>query len=251
VELLAGVHPVREALRAGRRTCRRVLVRVGAARRPPIAAVLALARSRHVPIEEVPAQPFDRLSPPGVRSQGVVLEADALPSISLKGILRDAPASPRWLVALDGIEDPQNLGAVARVAEAVGCAGLVLPGRRAAPLSAAAVRASAGALELLPVSIVVNLPRSLQELKRAGFWVLAADPDRGDDLFEAPDRLFAGDLVLVLGAEGRGLRPGVRAVVDAFVRVPLAGRVESLNVATAAAVILFEWRRRSPARVRS
>jgi 23S rRNA (guanosine2251-2'-O)-methyltransferase len=146
-------------------------------------------------------------------------------------------------VALDGIEDPQNLGAIARVAEASGAAGLVLTQRRSAPLGAAVARASAGAIEWLPVARVVNLSRALRALKDAGFWVFGASPDAPDDLFGLDPRLLRGDRVVVLGAEGRGIRSGVERLVDHRVRIPMAGRVASLNVSTAAAVILFELAR--------
>jgi 23S rRNA (guanosine2251-2'-O)-methyltransferase len=106
-------------------------------------------------------------------------------------------------------------------------------------------RASAGAVEWLPAARVPNLPRALKFLKSEGFWIFGSDPEAADDVFSAPDRMLAGDRVLVLGAEGRGLRRGVDQVLDHRVRIPMAGRVASLNVATAAAVLLFEFRRRS------
>jgi 23S rRNA (guanosine2251-2'-O)-methyltransferase len=135
---------------------------------------------------------------------------------------------------------------VARVADAAGVGGLVLPERRVAPLSPAAIRASAGALEHLPVARVTNLARGLNLLKEKDFWIHGADPGAPLELFGLPDRQLDGRLVLVLGAEGRGLRPGVRAALDVVYRIPLSGAVASLNVATAAAVGLFEWRRRRP-----
>lgn len=245
IELLVGVHPVREALRARRRRLLRLCIRAGrAGRRPEVAEIMERADALKIPIEELAPAAFDRVAPSGTRSQGVLLEAGPLPWASPEELAALEPA-PRWLVALDGIEDPQNLGAVARVAEAAGAHGLLLPSRRVAPLSPAASRASSGALELLPTASVGNLPRSLDYLKGEGFWVFGADAEGGEDLFRAPPRLFQGDLVLVLGGEARGLRPAVRGHVDGLVRVPMAGRVGSLNVAAAAAVVLFEWRRRS------
>jgi 23S rRNA (guanosine2251-2'-O)-methyltransferase len=122
---------------------------------------------------------------------------------------------------------------------------MILTRRRAPPLSPAVARASAGAIEWLPVARVANLPRALNELKSKGFWVFGCDPGAPDALFELPDRLLRGDRVVVLGAEGKGLRRGVDQMLDHRVRVPMAGRVASLNVAAAAAVLLFEFRRRS------
>jgi 23S rRNA (guanosine2251-2'-O)-methyltransferase len=174
----------------------------------------------------------------------VLLEAGPIPELALEELV-PGPDEGAWLVAADGVEDPQNLGAILRVADAAGARGALLPERRAAPLSPAVGRASAGALEHLPVARVGNLARALHLLKEQGFWVHGAAPDAALDLYEAPDRLFDRRLVLVVGAEDRGLRPGVRAAVDTLYRIPMQGRVASLNVATATAVVLFEWARRA------
>jgi 23S rRNA (guanosine2251-2'-O)-methyltransferase len=242
-----GVHAVHEALRARRRTLYRLLLRRGAA--PPredLAGLARLAGEAGVPVAEVPAADFDGLAPASLPHQGVALEAGPVPEVSLESLV-PAEGQGAWLVALDGIEDPQNLGAILRVADAAGVAGALLPERRVAPLSPAVGRASAGALEHLPVARVTNLARALHLLKDRGFWIHGAAPDAGADLYETPDRLFDPRLVLVLGAEGRGLRPGVRAAVDTLYRIPMRGQVASLNVATAAAVVLFEWARRARA----
>jgi 23S rRNA (guanosine2251-2'-O)-methyltransferase len=175
----------------------------------------------------------------------VVLEAEPLPELSLESLLHSIAAENPTLVALDGVEDPQNLGAIARVAEAAGVAGLILPRRRSAPLSPAVARASAGAIEWLPCARVPNLPRALNELKSKGFWVFGSEPEASLDLFELPDRALEGRRVVVFGAEGRGVRRGVERVLDYRVRIPLGGRVASLNVSSAAAVFLFELNRRS------
>ncbi len=209
--------------------------------------LLERARAVGIPIEELAADRFDLEAPTGVAHQGVLLEAGPVPILEIEELV--PPAGDCWLVALDGIEDPQNMGAILRVAEGAGAMGALLPERRVAPLSPVVARASAGALEHLPVAQVTNLARSLEWLKQREFWIHAADPEEGRDLYDVPDRLLTGRLVLVLGAEGRGLRPGVRAAVDVFVRIPMAGVVESLNVASAGAVVLFEWARR--ARLRS
>jgi len=248
-EVLVGIHPVREALRARRRSLRRLLLRGGErSPRPEVLDLLERARAVGVPVEELAVERFDREAPIGVPHQGVLLEVGPVPILEIEELL--PPAGDCWLVALDGIEDPQNLGAILRVAEGAGAKGALLPERRVAPLSPTVARASAGALEHLPVAQVTNLARSLEWLKARDFWVHAADPVEGRDLYDVPDRLLTGRLVLVLGAEGRGLRPGVRSAVDVFVRIPMAGVVESLNVASAAAVVLFEWARRAGLRER-
>jgi 23S rRNA (guanosine2251-2'-O)-methyltransferase len=211
---------------------------------PEVADVAARARTAGVPAEEVAAAEFDRAAPRGVPHQGVLLEVGPLPCVPLAELVPAAP-EPCWLLALDGIEDPQNLGALLRVADAAGVRGVLLPERHAAPLSPAVARASAGALEHVPVARVTNLVRALNQLKSQGFWIHGADPDGALELFSAPARLFDPRMVLVMGAEGRGLRPGVREAIDSSFRIPMRGAVASLNVATAAAVFLFEWRRRA------
>ena len=167
----------------------------------------------------------------GANHQGVSLEAGPLPLVDLAGLCA-AGAAPRTLVALDQVEDPQNLGAIARVAEAAGVSGLLLTDRHSPPLSPAVSRASAGAIEWLATARVPNLVRALNQLKDQGFWIFGAEAEAPESLFELPDRVLRGERVVVLGAEGRGLRPGVQGVVDHRVRIPLAGRVASLNVAT-------------------
>jgi len=251
VELLVGLHPIREALRARRRRLDRLVLRAqDRTPRPELAALVQLARTGGVAVAELEADRFDRLVPADLPHQGVALEAGPLPDLDL-GALGAIPGAG-WLVALDGIEDPRNLGAILRIAEAAGARGALLPERRAAPLTPVVARASAGALEHLPVASVANLGRALETLKKEhDYWVHAADPAADRDLYELPDRLLDGRLVLVLGAEGKGVRPGVRSAVDVFVRIPMAGAIESLNVSAAAAVVLFEWARRARARLRS
>ena len=181
-----------------------------------------------------------------VNWQGALLEAGPIPELAGIGpLLREQPEGPVRLVALDGVEDPQNAGAIARVADAAGVGGLLMTERRAPPLSPAVSRASAGAIEWLPVARVPNLVRALEGLKERGVWVLGADLREAEPLWQVSDALFQGDFVLVMGAEGRGLRPSTRAALDLAVEIPMAGQVASLNVATATAVLLFEAMRRS------
>jgi 23S rRNA (guanosine2251-2'-O)-methyltransferase len=141
------------------------------------------------------------------------------------------------LACLDSVTDPQNLGAVCRSAEGAGATGVVLPERNAVRVTAAVCRASAGAVEHLPVAIVVNLARYLAEVKGPDLWVWAAAEDAENPVWSAD---LTGGTALVLGAEGKGLRPGVRRACDGALAIPLAGRVESLNVSVAAGIMLFE-----------
>ena len=236
VERIYGAHPVLEALRARRRPLYRLCLRRGSRELPEIRAA---AQAVGVAVCELEAAEFGRLLPPGSRDQGVVLEAGSLPAVSLE----ELAASRRTLVALDEVEDPQNLGAILRVAEAAGAGGLILTERRAPELSAAVAKASAGALEWLSVCRVVNLQRTLKYLKDQRFWIYGAVAEGGLDALRAEPRALPGPRVLVLGAEGRGLRRSIRESLDFALSIPMAGRVASLNVATAGAVLLFELRR--------
>lgn len=151
-----------------------------------------------------------------------------------------AGAERPLLVCLDQVSDPRNLGAVVRAAEGAGATGVVLPAHGSARVTAAVCRASAGAVEHLPVGVVPNLARYLAEAKGPGLWVFAADPEGTIPLWDAD---LAEGVALVLGAEGKGIRPLVRRACDGAIAIPLAGKVASLNVAVAAAVLLYEARR--------
>lgn len=247
-EILHGRHVVEEALRADRRKFGRLCVRQGGLA-PEWTPVLEMGRKRGVLIQEMDPGDWEGIQQAAGESQlqGCVLEAGPLPVIegvaALRSVLSDTPGGS-ILIALDGVEDPQNVGSLARVADAAGVAGIVLTDRRSPPLSPALSRASAGAIEWQRVARVTNLSRALRELKGAGFWVVAADPTAERTVFEFPDRLLSGDLVVVLGAEGKGLRPGILAEVDHGARLPMLGQVQSLNVATAGAILLYEIVRR-------
>lgn len=237
MELLAGYHPVREALRARRRELGRLWLR---APEPRGGRELAeRAEEARVPIEWGRDADLDARLPAGVRSQGVLLEAGPLPELSLAELLAITHETA-LLVALDQVEDPQNLGAIARSAEAAGATALILTRRHAPPLSPAVSRASAGAIEHLPVARVPNLARALVALGERGYWRLGADLAPDAHPYWEAEGLLRGRVVLVLGGEERGLRPGVLKELDRRIRIPMRGRIESLNVAAAASVFLFE-----------
>lgn len=166
--------------------------------------------------------------------QGVVAEVDPYPYAGANELLG---ADGALLVALDQVQDPRNLGAVSRSAEAAGAAGLVIPERRSAEVTAVVCKASAGAVEHLSIARVRNLADWLEEAKQAGFWIWGADADAG----QAPwDVDLKGSTILVLGGEGKGLRPRVVAACDGLVALPQRGQIGSLNVSAAAAALLFE-----------
>jgi 23S rRNA (guanosine2251-2'-O)-methyltransferase len=166
--------------------------------------------------------------------QGIVAEVEPYPYVDARTLLR---AGDALVVALDQVQDPQNMGAICRSAEGAGATGVVIPQRGAAHVTPAVCRASAGAVEHLAIARVRNLADFLTEAKRDGAWIYGAEAGAAVRYWE-PD--YSGPVVVVLGSEGRGLRPRVRSVCDALVGMPLAGRLESLNVGATAAVLLYE-----------
>lgn len=227
-ELVYGRHPVREVLRAGRREVAELLASERA-----LAAEMWL---REAPGPRVQVRPEAALTAAaGTRDhQGVVAFCEPYRYAEAHEL---AAGERPLVVCLDGVTDPHNLGAVCRSAEGAGASGVVLPERGAARVTAAVCRASAGAVEHLPVAVVVNLARYLGEIKRADLWVWAAAEDADTSLWQTD---LAGGTALVLGAEGAGVRPGVLRACDGAISIPLTGRVASLNVSVAAGVMLFE-----------
>jgi 23S rRNA (guanosine2251-2'-O)-methyltransferase len=233
MRLTLGIHPVREALRAGR-PLEKVVIAKGSAG-PRIQEIIELCRQNLIPVRFEPRDTLDRASK-GVSHQGVIAFGAAHQYRELDEVLPGA----NLIVALDGIEDPHNLGAIVRTAHAVGAAGLVVPERRSAPLTETVARAAAGALEYLPIARVTNMSRALEQLKQQGFWVYGLD-ERGTETYDTVH--YTRPTVLVLGAEGHGLHEHVKKHCDFLVRIPMAGPVSSLNVSVAAGVVLFEWRK--------
>ena len=234
-DLLYGLHAVREALLANARPLQRLLV-LRTDRQ--FAEVVQLARAQQVPVHIEPQPAFDRLVPGG-RHQGVIAFVAAKSYSSTEEILGRAKqrGEPPFLVLLDGVEDPHNLGAVLRTAEAAGVHGVFVPERRAVGLTSVVAKVSAGALDHIFVGRVGNLIRLIQDLKEAGLWVYGVDP-QAEKLHTDID--MTGPIALVLGGEGEGIRAGVLGECDDRIRIPMQGRVQSLNVSAAAAVTLFE-----------
>jgi 23S rRNA (guanosine2251-2'-O)-methyltransferase len=229
--IVYGINPVLEALRAGR--VRRVKVS-GRDRR--IEQALALARGASVPVERVDAQALDRASRGGVH-QGIAAELEAPRDYSVADLVSAAAPEAPLIVVLDGIEDPHNVGAILRTADAAGCHGVIRQARHAASLDGIAAKASAGAVAHVRVATVVNIARSIEELKELDVWTVGLDGG-------APASYDEADLTLptaiVLGAEGSGLRRLVRERCDRLVSIPMLGEVRSLNVSVAAGVAMFE-----------
>jgi 23S rRNA (guanosine2251-2'-O)-methyltransferase len=231
MSFIYGIHSVSEALKA-RRVSRLVHVRGGG---PRIDALVSRAQELRIPIETVDTRALDKQARGGVH-QGVAAEVQALAAYTIEEVVRDS-VGPPLLVVLDGIEDPQNVGAIIRSADAAGAAGLIRQARHAAPLGGATAKASAGAVNHVRIVTVVNIARTLDELKELGVWTVGLDA-------EAPEPYDAVDYRLptafVVGAEGTGLRRLVRETCDRLVRIPMAGEVSSLNVSVSAGVALFE-----------
>lgn len=230
--LIFGINPVFEALRAGRVRELRLSTREGGR----IGQLLALAQERSVRVVRVPPEVLDRQSGHRVH-QGVVAEAEELESYAVDDLVRAAGEGAPLLVVLDGIEDPQNVGAILRTADAAGVHGVVRQSRRAAALTGAAAKAAAGALSYVRIAEVVNIARVVEELKEANVWTVGLAGD-ASEVYSDID--FTLPTALVLGAEGSGLRRLVRERCDRVVSIPMAGHVESLNVSVAAGVVLFE-----------
>ena len=229
--IIYGINPVLEALRAGRVR----ELRIGERADDRLKQLVALAGERGVRVRRVPPDALERDSRRGVH-QGVVAEIEEAAAYSIEEIVSAASDAP-LIVVLDGIEDPHNLGAILRTADAAGVDGVVIQSRRAASRGGVAAKASAGALAHVKIAEVVNIARAVEELKQAGVWTVGLAS-------EAPDSYHAIDLTLptalVLGAEGAGLRRLVRERCDRLASISMRGHVGSLNVSVAAGVVLFE-----------
>jgi 23S rRNA (guanosine2251-2'-O)-methyltransferase len=244
---LTGIHAVREALEAGRALDRIVIARGRQDTR--VEEIVQLARGRNIPLRFEERGQLDRLA--GSKDhQGVVALAAARSAATLEDILAAANAGAGYgqkglIVLLDGVEDPHNLGAIIRTTLAAGANGVVIPERRSAGLTDTVARASAGALEHLPVAKVTNLSQTMEELKKAGYWLVGLD-ERADKSYTEAD--YTSPVGIVLGGEGKGLHDLTRKRCDFVVSLPTTGPVKSLNVSVAAGVVLFEALRQRRAR---
>lgn len=229
--LIYGINPVLEALRAGRVTSLRVSDRSG----KRLDAILNLALQQRIPLRRTDSATLDGEARGGVH-QGVVADVRAAKAYSVADLVRAAADTP-LLIVLDSIEDPHNVGAILRTADAAGADGVIRQSRRAARLDGAAAKTSAGAVVHVKIADVVNIARAIEELKELGVWSvgLAGDvPQRYDQIdLTAP-------VALVLGAEGTGLRRLIRERCDFLASIPMQGHVQSLNVSVAAGIALYE-----------
>ncbi len=237
-EWITGRNPVYEVLRARRRDVFRLWLAAGVEEKGKIADILKLAAARKLKVERVPRGQIDELGEAGEQAQGIALETSAYPYAALADIFICAKErrEPLFVLVLDMIQNPQNLGTLLRTAEVVGVHGVVMPLARAAGVTPAVVHASVGASEHLRVA-PVNLAQAIVELKKAGAWVIGLEG--GEEAQPAHSVRLDGPLALVVGNEGEGMRPLVRKSCDVLMRLPMRGQIESLNAAVAGSVALY------------
>ena len=233
MSILSGIHPVAEALRANH-PLERLVIAQGAGG-PRLQEIIDLARRASIPVRFEPRNQLDRLAGTPAH-QGVIAMGAAKKYADI-----DSAAASQLVVVLDGVEDPHNLGAIIRTAHAAGAGSIVIPERRAASVTDVVAKAAAGALEYLPVARVTNINRALEELKERGFWIYGLD-ERGEESYDRVE--YGSPTAFVLGGEGKGLHEQVRKHCDQLIRIPMAGKISSLNVSVATGIVLFEWKRR-------
>lgn len=238
-EWLYGHHPILETLLAERRQIHQVLLADGARTSGDVKRILDLAAHRHVPVNRVKRQRLDSMLRDDVNHQGMAAQVSDYPYVDWKTVVEEAMAGddPPFLLLLDRLQDPQNLGALLRTAEAVGVDGIAIPKRRAASVTPAVSRASAGAVEHLSIAQVPNIAQTIVELKEAGVWVFGVERAPGSVPYSQVD--FHGPLALVIGSEGDGLGRLVGERCDLLFDLPMRGRVTSLNASVAGSVALY------------
>lgn len=236
--LIYGVNPVLEALKGRPESVVRIAIAEGIVSQRVAGDIANLAKAEKIKVEIVDRDRLDRMTE-GESHQGVAAEVKDFEYIGLTELIQKAKGSGRQplIVLLDGIQDPHNLGAIVRSAHAFGAQGVVIMKDRAVQVTAVAQKSSAGALAHCHVARVTNLSRAIEELKDAGFWTVAADPEGKEVAWQAK---LTGPLAVIVGAEGAGVRKGVLGHADFKVRIPMLGQVASLNASVSAGVLLYE-----------
>ncbi|MBQ3365775.1 MAG: 23S rRNA (guanosine(2251)-2'-O)-methyltransferase RlmB [Acidaminococcaceae bacterium] len=235
-EIVAGRNAVFEAL-SSKRPVNKIFIKTGL-QGGSLGKILAAAQDAAVPVEYVQTGKLDRMAP-GIRHQGIVALASPIAFSPLETVLERAASRNEmpFLLLLDELQDPQNVGALIRSADAAGVHGVLLPRRRSCPLNMVVAKISAGAVNYVPVVQIGNIVQTLRGLKEQGFWVVGADMD-GESLYFETD--MDRPLVLVVGAEGKGIGRLVKENCDMLVRIPMQGGVNSLNASAAGAILLYE-----------
>jgi 23S rRNA (guanosine2251-2'-O)-methyltransferase len=246
-EFIVGRNPVLELLRSGR-SVNKIWIAEGS-QKGPMSQVINMAKEAKIQVQIVPKKKIDQVAD-GAVHQGVVALVAAYEYVEVEDLLRKAEelGEPPFLLILDEIEDPHNLGSILRTADVVGAHGVIIPKRRAVGLTSTVAKSSAGAMEYVPVARVTNIVRTMEELKEKGIWIAGTDAS-GEQDFRASR--FDMPIGIVIGSEGKGMSRLVRETCDFVVRLPMVGHVNSLNASVAAALLMFEvLRQRRPLEVK-
>lgn len=235
-EFIAGKNPVLEALQAGR-PLSKIMFAQGL-KQNSVTQIISLARQRQIPFQFVAKERLNTLVDGNIH-QGVVAQAGVKEYVDWEEIIAGAvkKGEDPFIILLDGLEDPRNLGAILRSADAAGAHGVIIPKHRSVSLTATVARSSAGAVEYIPVARVTNLPQVMNKLKEKGCWIVGTDPQAEQKYFEAD---LKGPLAVVLGSEGKGMGKLVKEKCDFLVNIPMLGQVNSLNVSVAGALLFYE-----------
>lgn len=235
-EFVAGRNSVAEVLKSGR-SINKILVAKGE-RHGAIREIIGQARSQGLVVQEVEAAKLDQITE-GVRHQGVVAMVAPVAYAEIEDILGRAQENGEqpFIVLLDELEDPHNVGAILRTSDATGVHGVLLPKRRSSPLTATVAKTSAGAVEYVPVARIGNISQTLKKLKKQGLWVVGADMDGDKNYYEAD---LTGPIVVVVGSEGQGMGRLTKEECDFVVRIPMKGKITSLNASVACSLLLYE-----------
>ncbi len=209
-------------------------------------SLYSIARRKNIPIVKYDKRKFIELEkralPTGIKSQGVIAILDPIETIVLEEMIQKAYKKTKnpVLLLLDGITDPQNLGAVARTALCAGANGIVLPERNSAPITSAVIKSSAGAIEHIPIARINNLSLAIKKLKDNNFWIIGAD-SRAERVYT--DDIYNSPIAIVIGSEGKGMHQSIKKLCDFLVKIPMSGNFDSLNVSVATGIVLFEMLR--------
>ncbi|GIO58347.1 MULTISPECIES: 23S rRNA (guanosine(2251)-2'-O)-methyltransferase RlmB [Paenibacillus] len=240
-EIIAGKHSVTEALRSGR-TINKIWIAENA-QKHLTQPIIFEAKKLGVVIQQVDKRKLDQMAP-GMQHQGVVAQAAPYAYAEVEDILQAAEAKGEapFILLLDEIEDPHNLGSILRTADCTGVHGVIVPKRRSAQVTATVSKTSAGAAEYVPVARVTNLGQTIEELKERGIWVVGTDVSASSEMYDT--NVFDGPVAVVIGNEGKGMGRLIREKCDVLVKLPMKGQINSLNASVAAGVVMYEVLRR-------
>lgn len=241
-EWIAGKHSLLEALRAGR-TINKIWIAEGA-QKHLTQPIISEAKNRGIIVQFVDKRKLDQMAP-GLQHQGVVAQAAPYAYAEVEDLLARAAekGEPPFLLILDEIEDPHNLGSILRTAECTGVHGVIIPKRRSAAVTATVSKTSAGAVEYVPVARVTNLVQTMEQLKEAGVWIVGTDVATKEEIY-AGGKIFTGSVAIVIGNENKGMGRLVRETCDVLLKLPMSGQLNSLNASVAAGVVMYEVLRR-------